>query len=149
MSSDALYMNYLDSRGQMRCTAIPCFVASKLHIIKDWKGFHDTCNDMLDKVFWKELTMKQQQQVEPHPTGYCTWAPPRWYFTACDHSNFRREPQLTPNFVDFLVAWWCEQSSIILNSKKISGPESSSVAEVWKGLCWPQMKVGQAWNCID
>ena len=103
MRGDQLYRYYLDSRSKMRSIIVQLLPAG-FATMKSGKGFHDTCNGVMVKVYRQELSEKGVQketvdQMLPPPHWEYKKAP--WFFTLTV-KIFRTDPQLVRNVVDVL-----------------------------------------------
>jgi hypothetical protein len=81
MQGDHLYRYYLDSRCKMRSHIIPHMPANFVSM-KSGKGFHETCNDVMLKLYRKDLVQR------------------------LTHTREEADQELLPDFYEFRKSPW-------------------------------------------
>ena len=104
MQGDHLYRYYLDSRCKMRSHIIPHLPANFVSM-RSGKGFHDTCNDVMLKLYRKELvhrlTHTQDEADQELLPEYYEFRKSPWFFLLTV-KIFRTDPNLAPVVADVL-----------------------------------------------
>jgi len=108
MSGEPLFLYFQDSRNKMRSFLVP-LLPKDLMAMKSWRGFHETCHNIVVAQFRKEyvngtnfrLAMSQAEADQMIPPPFWEYKKPPWTFFLCV-KIFRRHPQLAPNVVEVL-----------------------------------------------
>ena len=104
MTGKDLYRYFNDSRKVMRSHIIPLFPAD-FNTMKSGRGFHESVNAALTKMYRQELTtrtkdrMTKEEAENKMPPTYWEYKKKPWYF-ALAVKVFRRDMHLAPNIND-------------------------------------------------
>jgi hypothetical protein len=100
-----LYRYYLDSRCKMRSQIIQHAFACKFVSMRSGKGFHYTCNDVMLKLYQKELVQRlthtQDKADQELPLEYFEFRKLPWVYLLTV-KIFRTDPNLAPVVADIL-----------------------------------------------
>jgi hypothetical protein len=104
MKGDHLYQYYHDSQCKMRSQIIQHLPANFVSM-RSGKGFHDTCNDVMLKLYCKELVQRlshsqDEADQELLPEYYEFWKSPWFYLLTV--KIFGTDPNLAPVVADVL-----------------------------------------------
>jgi hypothetical protein len=104
MQGDHLYRYYLDSRCKMRSQIIQHLPANFVSM-RSGKGFHDTCNDVMLKLYRKELVQRlthtQDEADQELLPEYFEFRKSPWFYLLTV-KIFRTDPNLAPVVADIL-----------------------------------------------
>jgi hypothetical protein len=104
MQRDHLYQCNLDSRCKMRSQIIQHLPAD-FDCMRSGKGFHDTCNDLMLKLYQKELgqrlTHTQDEADQELLPAYFEFRKSPWFYLLTV-KIFRTDPNLAPVVADIL-----------------------------------------------
>ena len=104
MTGKDLYRYFNDSRKVMRSLILPLFPAD-FNVMKSGKGFHESVNAALTKMYRKELTTRSKDRMTKEeadnelPPMFWEYKKKPWYF-ALAVKVFRRDMHLAPNIND-------------------------------------------------